>query len=419
MSTSEIGRGLNHSGLIVVLAALTMIGALGVDLYLPSFGAIEAAFGTTPVVVQQTLSVYMAANAVAVLFAGTLSDSIGRRRLVLAALLLFAAASVIAVLAPNVGTLIFARVLQGLAGGVATVLARAIVQDRFDGAEATRAMALVMLVFGVGPAIAPILGGWVQAALGWQANFVLLAVYAAVLWAVCQWGLRESLATDRRAPLSLRPIVAGYLRALRNRPFMLRAGGLGLAFIGLSLHISSASAYVVGILGLDETSFGWLFIPMVGGTMIGSLIAERLARRVANTRIVAWGFACMLLGALAGVMYTSVFEPRIPYAIIPLAVYALGLGVASPAMTVQTLDLLPGTQGLASSLMSFVQMLVFASMAGLVAPLVFHSAQALTLTHFIGVAIGGVLWLLSGGSTSARRSGPKERRVGLTAADPL
>lgn len=224
------------------------------------------------------------------------------------------------------------------------------------------------------------------------------AVRSPVGWHLCAGprSLPETLPPHQRASFRPGSILAGYGRALTHRRFVLKAAGIGLIFIGLALHISSASAYVIDILGLDEKSFGWLFIPMIGGSMLGSVAAERLARRVEASRLTVAGFTLMLIGTLVAVAYTSVFEARIPYAVAPLAVYTFGLSLASPGMIVQTLGMLPDARGLAASLLSFVQMLVFALVAGFVAPLVFHSAQSLALTHLTGILLGMILWFLAG-----------------------
>lgn len=382
-------------GLIVTLAVLSMAGALGIDAYLPSFPAIRAAFGVDALVVQQTLSIYIAAMAATVLFAGALSDSFGRRPVVLASLLVFTGGSLAALVAPDIHSLIAARALQGMAAGFGMVLARTIVQDRFSGHEAVRAMALVGMVFGLAPAVAPLIGGWLQTHWGWRSVFGFLALYGALLWATCQWGLPETLAPAQRTPLRLGGLLARYGRALAHPVFMLRAGGLALVFTGVALHVSSAANYVIDILGLDESRFGWLFIPMIGGIVLGSAVAERLARRAGVEALNRWGFALMLAGALISALYVHRFEPRVPYAVMPLALYGFGLALALPGMMVSTLELLPDMRGLAASMQSFVQMLVFALIAGVLAPLVFHSARALALTHLAGVLLGLALWLLA------------------------
>jgi DHA1 family bicyclomycin/chloramphenicol resistance-like MFS transporter len=148
--------------LTVILACLGMVGALAIDTYLPSIPAIGRAFEVGPVAVQQTLSVFLFTFAFMMLFHGTLSDSFGRRPVILVALVVYTLGSVGAALAPSFGWLLAFRALQGLAAGAGSVIGQAIVQDRFSGAQAQKMMSHIMMVFGLAPAIAPVLGGWLH-----------------------------------------------------------------------------------------------------------------------------------------------------------------------------------------------------------------------------------------------------------------
>jgi len=194
---------LKSSGITLSLAVLAIVGALGIDAYLPSLQAIGQSLQTDPATVQQTLSIYIAMMALTTLFAGTLSDSFGRRPTVMASLLLFAGASVLAIFAKSISVLMLARGLQGIAAGFSVVLSRAIVQDRFQGPEAQRVMSLITMVFSIAPSVAPIIGGWLQASLGWQSVFVMLSLYGFGLWALWAWGVPETLPAERRGPFRM------------------------------------------------------------------------------------------------------------------------------------------------------------------------------------------------------------------------
>lgn len=385
-----------NTGITIVLAMLAMVGALGIDAYLPSFPAIIADLQITPMAMQQTLSIYIGVMAITVLFAGTLSDALGRRPVMLGSMLLYGAASVLAVFADRIETLLLARALQGVGAGVSMVLSRTVVQDRFSGAEAQRVMALITMVFSIAPSVAPVVGGWLQATFGWHSVFVLLALYSAILWALCQWGMPETLPPEQRTPMRLGAILGNYALALRTPRFVLMLLGIGLFFTGVALYISSASAYIIGILGLKETAFGWMFIPMTIGMIAGASLARRLARKVAPDRLTTLGFALVLVATISNVLYTQAATPTIPWAVLPLGLYTLGLTIALPGMTVASLSLFPQMRGLAASLQSFVQMGLFSLISAFVAPHVFHGAQALAWTHLAGVTLGIVLWLIAG-----------------------
>lgn len=383
---------MSNTALTLVLALLTMVGPLGIDTYLPSFPAIAREFGVTALVIQQTLSVYMFGLAVMTLFYGTLSDSFGRRPVMLASLGLFAIASLACAFAPNAQALIGLRLLQGLAAAAGMVIARAMVQDRFKGAEAQRTMALMTMVFGLAPAIAPLIGGWLQSALGWRSVFVFLAIFSGGLLAAGWKALPETLPASQRTPFHLGVIVGNYARVLQHRRFMLKALAIALVFCGLPLYVGSASAFVMDILHKPETAFGWLFFPIVGGLMTGSALASKLARRVSTHRMIRDGFALMTLAVSLGVAGNVLWAPALPWVVLPLALYTFGLAIATPGMTIRTLDLFPKLIGMAASMQGFMLMLLFSVVTGFVAPLLFDSALKLAVGHAVGVVAGMVLW---------------------------
>lgn len=381
-----------------ILAGLSMTGALAIDMYLPSFHGIGASFAASPALVQQTLSAFLFAFAFMMLFSGTLSDSFGRRPIILGSLVLYAAASFGAAAAPSLGWLLVCRVLQGLAAGASTVVSRAVIQDRLSGADAQRMMASVMMVFGLAPAIAPILGGWLHAAFGWRSVFVALGGFGALLLLVCWRSLPESLPREQRHAFHPGVIARAYCGVLRDRRFLLLALAFALSFAGIAIYIGSAASFVVGILHQAETGFGWMFIPLIGGMVCGSAAAGRLAARVSQPRQILAGYGVMGIAALANVAYNALFPAALPWAVLPLFFYAFGLALAMPALTLAGLALFPERSGLAASLQGFVQMVVFALVSGLVSPLLFDSALKLAGGVLAVVAASALCWLRAGGS---------------------
>jgi DHA1 family bicyclomycin/chloramphenicol resistance-like MFS transporter len=381
--------------LTVVLACLGMVGALAIDAYLPSMPAIGRVFAVGPVAVQQTLSVFVFCFAFMMLFYGTLSDSFGRRPVLLAALSVYVLASIGAACAPTFGWLLACRALQGLAAGSGAVLGQAIVQDRFSGAQAQKMMSHIMMVFGLAPAIAPILGGWLGVSFGWRSVFVFLALFGLCMIVLSLRLLPESLPAEKRHAFHPVSIARNYLMVLRHTRFLLLSLSVGLAFSGLALYIGLAANFVMDILHLPETAFGWLFIPLIGGSVVGSAWGGKRTSKFSPTRMKWIGYGCMALACVLNVGYNLLFVPAIPWAVLPLALFTFGLAVAMPAIQVGALALFPDNRGLASSMLSFIQMMSFALVTGLVAPLLFNSALKLA----IGVAVGLVLsfgaWQLS------------------------
>ncbi len=389
--------------LTFVLALCTMMGALGIDTYLPSFHAIAQEFAVGPAAVQQTLSVYVLAMAITMLFYGTLSDTFGRRRVLVFASLGFAITSTVAALVQSIEALIAVRCAQGAMAGAGMVIARAIVQDRFHGADAQRMMSMVMFCFGLAPAIAPVFGGWLQAHGGWRAAFFFLTGFGLLLTLLCWRVLPETLPADKRVPLHLRVIAGNYLTALRHRQFRRMVAGLALMAGANAIYISAAAEFVMGILRLEETSFGWLFIPLIGGSMLGSAISGVLAKQIAPQVQQRIGYGALLLGCASNVLYhllTAV--PVVPWAVLPIACYTLGLALLMPILSLQVMALFPDMRGLASSLQGFTQMSVFAIMAGAVVPQLFHSGLALALGQCITVVCGMLVWWWSQRSAAAQ-----------------
>ncbi len=386
---------MSHLGITVLLASLSMIGPLGIDAYLPSFHAIGREFAADPLVVQQTLSVYVLCFAVMTLFYGTLSDSFGRRPVILVALVLFIIGSVAAALAPSIGWLIVARGVEGLAAGAGTVIGRAVVQDRFSGAAAHRVMSHMMVVFGLAPAIAPVIGGWLQSVYGWRSVFVFLTLVTLAMLVACYLWLIESLPAAKRQPFRLRTIAANYLTVLKNPQFLTMAVSLGFVFMGISLYIGSAANFVMDILQLPETAFAWMFVPLVCGMMSGSALGPRLLARTSPAVVIRIGFAIMLTAGLLNVAYNTWFVAAIPWAVLPIALYSFGIAFVMPGMTLQILAIFPTLRGMAASVQSFIQMLIFAIVAGLVAPLLSGSALHLAAGHLAGALIAVGLWLLA------------------------
>lgn len=370
---------MNFRNLTLLLAGLAMLGPFAIDTYLPSFHSIGEDFQVSQAMVQQTLSIYLSCFALMSLFYGTFSDSFGRRPVIIFSLILFAIGSLGAMLAPSFGWLLFFRGLQGASAGAGRVVGQAIVRDRFHGAEAQRLFANITMVFSLAPAIAPVVGGYANALTGWRGTFGVMVLIVAVLMVMCVRGLPETLAPEARQPLHIGTIFRNYIKALRNPPFLLAILAVGFAFSGFALYISSAASFVMTILGLPDTAFAWLFLPFISGVVIGSMFNSRFAARIEPALMIRMGLGVLGLGAVLNVFYNATSVAAVPWAVLPIFVYAVGMSVALPGMTVVTLGTFPSMRGLASSLQSFVQMLIFSLVSGMVAPLLFHSALWLSL----------------------------------------
>jgi DHA1 family bicyclomycin/chloramphenicol resistance-like MFS transporter len=394
--------------LIAILAALSMLGALSIDTYLPALPAIAGEFHISAAAAQQTLSLFLAGYAFMTLFYGTLSDSFGRRPVIIVTLVIYLGASLGCALAPSLAWLLLFRLAQGLCGGAGNVVGRAMIGDLFKGAAAQRTMAFVSMVFGLAPAIAPILGGWLQSALGWRSIFYFIALFTFALLLVCLGLLPESLEKSRRHAFHPGVILANYWQVGGHARFLCLCLGNALTFCGVSIYIGSASPFVYSILHLSSHDFGWLFIPLIGGMTLGSMLSARASQRLSPRVIIRTGYALMAVAAVANIAYNWFCVAAIPWAVLPPFFYCLGMSFSTSAMMVLMLEMFPKTRGLASSLMSFAFMTLFAIVSGLICPLIFDSPLHLALAIFAGLVLSMIFWWLGAPDYGAAPLAPAE-----------
>lgn len=386
-------NAVRRRGLAPLLGALAMFGPFSIDTMFPAFPAIAAQLQASPLAMQQTLSVYMIAYALMSLLHGPVSDALGRRPVILVGVAAFVLASIGCAQSTSIGELLAFRALQGMSAGAGLIVGRAIIRDCFEGAAAQRLMSAVSMIFGVAPAIAPIVGGWVVAFARWPMIFWLLALFAGVVWIASLAQLPETLPAERRMALSLRGMGSTYAMILRDPAFLplVLAGTFG--FNALFVYISSAPAFVIGLLGLDAQQFAWLFIPAIGGLMLGSFLSGRLAGRVSAQSTARLGYRVML-GASALNIATALWLPKpvVPWSVIPLGLHSMGIGIAFPTLTLQLLDRFPRQRGGASSMQAFVSLVISATLAGVVSPMISDSALKLAATAG-GISLAGfLLW---------------------------
>lgn len=385
----------NQTGwLAILLAGLFTLGPFSVDTYLPSFPAIGASLNATPLEVQQTLSVYLFSFSIMMLFHGPLADSFGRRPVVLVSLLVFTLASIGCALSRDIQHLLFFRAVQGLSAGAGMVVGRAIIRDRFSGHAAQKMMAQVAMIFGVAPAVAPIIGGWLHAWLGWRAIFVFMAVIGVTLLFFSRLYLSETLPDSGRQPLYPRALAENYLKVLRNRTFLLLSCALAFEFAALFLYIASAPVFLLQHLNLSENEFAWLFLPVVAGMMLGSYISGKLAGRISTGTAVKYAYLLQFAAVALNLFYSGWFPPAVPWAILPLTLYSIGMYLAKPGIILLILDLFPNNRGMVSSLQIFLQTMLSTLVAGLVSPSLSGSVIALAIGMAGFLLLGWGSWVL-------------------------
>jgi MFS transporter, DHA1 family, multidrug resistance protein len=381
-------------GFAAMLAALAALGPFSIDAYLPAFAGIQAALGATPLEIQQTLSAYLFAFGLMFLFHGALSDSFGRRPVILAALVIYTLASAGAAAAASVHMLIVWRVVQGLSVGAGMVVGRAMIRDLFGSEDAQRLMSLVTLFFGLAPAIAPVIGGALFTALGWRSIFWFLTAIGAVLIVVGWYRLPETLDPSRRQPFHPVALLKGYEEVGINARFLLLSLAVGFNFNAFFLYIVSAPVFLGEHLHLGPNEYAWLFLPCILGIMVGSQISGRAAGRYSPAQTVRRAYWFMAGAAIVNLVYTFLATPAVPWAVIPIMVYGVGFAMAMPSVAIITLDLFPTRRGMAASLQGFVSGMVNVVTAGVISPAVWNHPRWLALAMVALMALGFLCWRL-------------------------
>lgn len=376
--------------LSVVLASLAALAPFAIDTYLPAFPVLENDFQASPLQLQQSLTFYLLPYALMTLWHGAISDSIGRIAAIQWGLGVFVIASIGCAFATNVETLWFFRALQGLSGGAGNVVARAMVRDLFSGAQAQRVMATVQMLFGIAPAVAPIIGGFLLG-IHWQAIFIFLALYAGFSLLAAMKYLPETVTADKRVPLSAKQVMKDYKRIFSDKEFNFVVFALGANFAGFFVYVLASPMFLVRHLGLSEHQFGWMFIPTVCGMVLGSYLAKRAAGKYAPGRVVKAAYLWMSLIVLLNLAICYLLPNKAIWNILPIALFNIGMALAMPILSLAALDRHPKIRGTAASGQAFIQMLLSTVSAGLIVPLLWFSPLGLAFAMAAYVLFG---WLM-------------------------
>lgn len=378
--------------LAVLVGALGMVGPFAIDSFFPAFPTIAAVLGASSAEMQLTLSAYLFGFALMSLVHGPLSDAIGRRPIVLVNLAIFAFANIGAALSTSLEQMVLWRLLQGLAGGAGTIVGRAIVRDCLEGAAAQRLMSRITLVFLIGPAIAPVVGGWIYVRFGWQAIFGFVAIFAAVLALAVAWKLPETLPLERRVRPRAGELVGGLMQVARDRVAVRLIIAAACNFAGIFLFIGAAAEISYQLLRLAPDQFGRYFWMLISGFLIGSQLSGWLAGKISAGAQLKLAYALMGTAVLLNLLQGLLVDRHEWWLYtLPLALYAVGSSLGFPVLTLLLLDRFDQLRGSAASLQTFVSLMLNALTTALLIPLVFHSALLLALAQ-AGLALLGALY---------------------------
>ncbi|WP_426700352.1 multidrug effflux MFS transporter [Rhodanobacter sp. Col0626] len=376
-----------------LLAALSMIGPFSIDAVFPAFPLVGARFQVDDTALQQLISMYLITYAAMSLFHGAISDAIGRKPVMVAGMLVYALASVGAALSTSFAMLLTCRGLQGVCAGAGLVVGRAVIRDSLEGAQAQRLMSQVMMIFGVAPVIAPMVGALLLPLGGWHGIFWVLAGFTLLLALALSLFLDETHPLAQRTRFAPRPLLASYLSFGRDRPFWPLLISSSVNFAGLFLYIASAPRIVRELLHLSARGFPWLFLPVVIGMVGGAWLSGRLAERRGAGFTVNLGYTVMLLACASHLLLAWLFPaPRLPWSMLPLILHGIGVQLAFPTLTLLLLDRFPRQRGGISSVQAFASLLLSSVVAGVLSPLLSGSMLQLALGAAVLTVVGVLAW---------------------------
>ena len=392
--TSSSPKAAPHGLLIANLLSQLAFGLLAMTICLPSMQEWGAIFGSSQAAVQLTFSGFVVTYGSLQLLYGPFSDRIGRKKILMFGLAVSFVGSVLAALAPSLPLLVAARVLQGAGAAAGMVVGRAMVQDLFDGPERTRVMAYVGMAMGLCPPLATIIGGQLHVRLGWQANFVLMAGLAAVLFVAAWRGLPDHRKATTVQPHWLRAMLSSYARLAREPSFLLHVLLLAMTTATFYAFLGGAPI-VLGSYGVKPDGIGFYIMAIPGAYIVGNYLTSRFARLTGERRIMRFGqvltvggIALMLLLALAGLNTPLAFA-------LPLVLLGIGHGLLVPPALAGTVGLLPALAGSAAAVAGLSQQLMGA--VGGFAVGLFHHEGAVNLGWLmLGLTLcgTGAQWLL-------------------------
>jgi DHA1 family bicyclomycin/chloramphenicol resistance-like MFS transporter len=387
--------------LTLLLAMLTGLGPLSVDMYLASLPEIGRLLHAPPAQVQLTISVYLIGLACAQVIFGPLSDRHGRRPVLLSALGAYVLASLACSLATSIEALIAARFLQALGGSGTMVLARATVRDMYEGVRVARELSRMAAIMAVAPLLAPLAGGVLQTLFGWRSNFVALLLFAATAWGMVWFLLPETLRQRAPEPFSLGSTLRSYRRFLAHRSFVVHLGIGICCMAGLFAWISAAAFVLQDIYGLSALAFGVAFAIAASGYLVGTSIAARFVMRWGSGRTMGFGAAAMAGGGLAMVLAVALGASVAVALIVTAGLYMIGMGMALPQSQAGALLPFPDRAGTAASLFGLCTQTSSAMVGAILGHALGDSAWPLAVAMALAGSLGLLLWWLSRGIRAA------------------
>ena len=383
-------KKLGMPGWLVLMGAVTAIGPVSVDMYLPAFPSIAVSLGATSGQVERTLAVYLAGMALAQIIYGPLADRYGRKPPLFAGLALYTAASAGCALAQSVEMLTVCRLAQAMGGAAGMVIPRAVIRDHFDTQEAARALSMLMLIMGVAPILAPLIGGQILLFTGWRGTFVFMTLGALALIVMASRLMTESLKPERVIPLSAGNILRTYGILLRDRRFCAFALSGGMGSAGMFGYIVASPRVFIEHFGVAPQYYGVLFGLNAACLIAGSQINARLLRDRRPEQILPWALGTMLVAGLTSLALALLGLTTLPVMVVCLMVFLCSQGFVNPNSAAMALAEHGRHLGSASAMLGTIT-ISCGALAGLLVSLL-QSDSPLPLSVVLGIC-GSLAWL--------------------------
>ena len=363
-----MGRTLSLTAYSVILGLVAAVGPFAIDMYLPAMPTISAEFGVTMQAVQWTIVAYFLAFGLAQLVYGPWADQAGRKPPMYTGLALFIGGTVVCALAPNIGWLIFGRLIQGLGGAANMVVLRAVIRDLATGPQATRMMSTIMIVIAVSPLLAPLSGSALLAVGDWRLIFWALLAAAVLSFFLIYYALPETLTDANRQTFDVATTWAGTKALLADRPFMVMTFLAGFAFASFFVFIASAAFVYTKQFGLSPTQFSLAFAVNAVGFFAASQFSGPLAQRLGTQRMISVATLGFALCTFAGFGLGLAGLASLPVTMAALFAGNVFLGVILPTAQVQALEDHGANAGLAASLGGTMQMVAAGAVVAAAGP---------------------------------------------------
>ena len=372
---------------ILILASLTALAPFAIDTYLPAFEVMENDLETNSNFIQQTLTFYLVPYTIMTIFHGAISDSIGRIKTIKYGMSLFILGSIGCVFATSIEMLWISRLIQGVGAGAGNVVARAMVRDLYSGATAQKVMATIQIIFGIAPAIAPMVGGLLLG-ISWQAIFIFLIIYSVLITIFSVNFLPETISKQNQLPFNLESVLSRYRDLLNDKNYIFLILAVSFNFSAFFLYVLSSPIFLMQHLNLSSSQFGYLFIPTVTGMILGSFISKKTAGIISPAKMLKIAYLWMLLITSLNLIFCLFFQSIIFVNIGLIALYNIGMAAAMPLISIKALDCFPKARGTAASGQAFSQMLVSSVVAGLVIPIIWGSLATLAIGMLVIFSLG-------------------------------